>query len=170
MTWKGRGWKRPWPNLRCLSICLEGLRKTTKKSDTIAGLQAEIWTWHLPNNAGALTTLQRRLVICPFREPVPVLEVTGITRRRIQGITRITNKICNEFKTVGFEVLTAASVKMAVLWVVAPCGLVGVYQRFRGTCCLHRQGDELLYTVLQPRRQPSSNLKQILLHSRHLLI
>jgi hypothetical protein len=30
---------------------------------------------------------------------------------------------------------------MAVFW-VAPCGLVEVYQRFRGPCCLHHQGDE----------------------------
>jgi hypothetical protein len=26
---------------------------------------------------------------------------------------------------------------MAVFWVVAPCSLVEVYRRFRGTCCLH---------------------------------
>jgi hypothetical protein len=25
--------------------------------------------------------------------------------------------------------------KMAVFWVVAPCSLVEVYQRFRGPCC-----------------------------------
>jgi hypothetical protein len=31
---------------------------------------------------------------------------------------------------------------MAVLWVVAPCSLVEVYQRFRGPCCLHHQGAE----------------------------
>jgi hypothetical protein len=41
---------------------------------------------------------------------------------------------------VGFEVLTAVSSKMAVFWVVAPCCLVEVYQRFRGTCSLHHQG------------------------------
>jgi hypothetical protein len=40
-----------------------------------------------------------------------------------------------------FEVLTAASKKMAVFCVVAPCRLVNVYQRLRGTCCLHLQGD-----------------------------
>jgi hypothetical protein len=73
---------------------------------------------------------------------------------------------------VGFEVLTAVRTKMAVLWVVEPCSLVEVYQRIRGPCCLHHQGDrrddggskdlwnvgKLLpdYTVLQPRRQPSS--------------
>jgi hypothetical protein len=34
--------------------------------------------------------------------------------------------------------------KMAVFWVVAPCSLVEVYQRFRGVCCLHHQGDEYL--------------------------
>jgi hypothetical protein len=42
---------------------------------------------------------------------------------------------------VGFEVLTAVSTKMAVFWVVAPCSLVEVYQRFRGPWCLHHQGD-----------------------------
>jgi hypothetical protein len=29
---------------------------------------------------------------------------------------------------------------MAVFWVVAPCSLVEVYQRFRGPCCLHLHG------------------------------
>jgi hypothetical protein len=32
--------------------------------------------------------------------------------------------------------------KIAVFWVVAPCSLVEVYQRFTGPCCLHHQGDE----------------------------
>jgi hypothetical protein len=36
---------------------------------------------------------------------------------------------------LGFEVLTPENTKMAVLWVVAPCSLVEVYQRFRGPCC-----------------------------------
>jgi hypothetical protein len=40
-----------------------------------------------------------------------------------------------------FEVLTAVSTKMSVSWVVAPCSLVEVYQRFRGPCCLHQPGD-----------------------------
>jgi hypothetical protein len=31
---------------------------------------------------------------------------------------------------------------MAVFWVVEPCSLVEVYQRFRGPSCLHHQGDE----------------------------
>jgi hypothetical protein len=31
--------------------------------------------------------------------------------------------------------------KIAVFWVVAPCSLVEVYQRFRGPCCLHHQGE-----------------------------
>jgi hypothetical protein len=37
------------------------------------------------------------------------------------------------------EVLTAASMKMAVFWVVAPCSLVKVYRCFRDTCCHHHQ-------------------------------
>jgi hypothetical protein len=31
--------------------------------------------------------------------------------------------------------------KIAVFWVVAPCSLVEVYQRFSGACCLHYQDD-----------------------------
>jgi hypothetical protein len=34
------------------------------------------------------------------------------------------------------------TMKMEVFWVVAPCGQVWVYQRFRGLYCLHHQGDE----------------------------
>jgi hypothetical protein len=41
---------------------------------------------------------------------------------------------------VGFEVLTAVSTKMAVFWVLVPCSLVEVHQRFRGACCLRNQG------------------------------
>jgi hypothetical protein len=30
---------------------------------------------------------------------------------------------------------------MTVFWAAAPCSLVEVYQRFRGPCCLHHQGN-----------------------------
>jgi hypothetical protein len=36
--------------------------------------------------------------------------------------------------------------KMIVFWVVAPCSLVEVYQRSRGVCCLHHQGDRGVIT------------------------
>jgi hypothetical protein len=42
---------------------------------------------------------------------------------------------------VGFEVPTAVRKKMAVFWVAAPCSLVEIYQRFRGPCCFHHQGN-----------------------------
>jgi hypothetical protein len=44
---------------------------------------------------------------------------------------------CQQSARVCSEVLTATSVKMSVFWVVAPCSLVCVYQRFRGLYCLH---------------------------------
>jgi hypothetical protein len=50
-------------------------------------------------------------------------------------------KRTKKIKGAGFEVLTAVSTKMAVFWVVAPCSLVEVYQRFTGACCLQHQGD-----------------------------
>jgi hypothetical protein len=43
---------------------------------------------------------------------------------------------------VRFQVLTAANMKMTVFWDVAPCSLVEVYRRFRGTYCLNHQGDD----------------------------
>jgi hypothetical protein len=43
-------------------------------------------------------------------------------------------KNMNESSPVRFEVLTAASMKMTVFWVVAQCSLVDVYRRFRGAC------------------------------------
>jgi hypothetical protein len=38
--------------------------------------------------------------------------------------------------------------KMVVFWVVAPCSLVEVYQRFRGPWCFHHQGNDPLTTLL----------------------
>jgi hypothetical protein len=51
----------------------------------------------------------------------------------LMSLKRICPRPCVTFHyIVGFEVLTAVSTKMAVFWVVAPCSLVEVYQRFRG--------------------------------------
>jgi hypothetical protein len=87
---------------------------------------------------------------------------------------------------VRFHVLMAVSMKMTVFCDVAPCSLVEVYWSFRGSCCLHHQGDHpddggsnipedlspsyggskhlwntgkllLGYTVQYPRRQSSSH-------------
>jgi hypothetical protein len=37
---------------------------------------------------------------------------------------------------------TMTLLKIAVCWVVAPCSLIEVYRRFRGTCSLRHQGGE----------------------------
>jgi peptidoglycan/xylan/chitin deacetylase (PgdA/CDA1 family) len=51
----------------------------------------------------------------------------------------------NENTPVWLEVLTAACIKMAVCWVVAPCVLVYVYQCFRDLYSFHHQGHEITY-------------------------
>jgi hypothetical protein len=43
---------------------------------------------------------------------------------------------------VRFQVLTVMSMKMTVFWDVTPYSLVDIDRRFRGTCCLHHQGNE----------------------------
>jgi hypothetical protein len=55
---------------------------------------------------------------------------------------KLENHMKNILEVVEFEVLTAVSTKMAVFWLVVSCSLVEVYQRFRGPCCIHHQGDE----------------------------
>jgi hypothetical protein len=75
----------------------------------------------------------------------------------------------HNYKMVRFQVLTAASMKMAIFWDVAPCSLVEVYRRFSGACCLHHQGKHLWnvgkllpdYTAQHPRRQLSSFLQNV---------
>jgi hypothetical protein len=52
---------------------------------------------------------------------------------RVSG-TEIKNSLWTSL--VRFRVLTAASMKMAVFWVVALCSLVEVYKRFRFQKCL----------------------------------
>jgi hypothetical protein len=47
--------------------------------------------------------------------------------------------------------------EMAVFWVVAPCSLVEIYQRFRGPCCLHHQGGRPEDSHLRTNRR--ENLK-----------
>jgi hypothetical protein len=40
-----------------------------------------------------------------------------------------------------YEVLTAVKIHIEDFWVVTACNGVVGYQRFRGTCCLHLQGE-----------------------------
>jgi hypothetical protein len=54
----------------------------------------------------------------------------------------------------GTYVLTEQIKKIAVFWVVALCSLVEVYQRFRGPCCLHHQGDEYSSSYSPPWEPP----------------
>jgi hypothetical protein len=57
---------------------------------------------------------------------------------------------------VRFQVLTAASMKMAVFWVIAPCSLVEVYRRFRGAC---------YQTTRRATTQKTATLKQSFLRA-----
>jgi hypothetical protein len=69
--------------------------------------------------------------------------------RQFLSWSRISQKFHHQ---VRFEVLTAASMKMAVFCVVASCSLVEVYWRLRGACCLHHQA------IALKRRQTSARL------------
>jgi hypothetical protein len=53
------------------------------------------------------------------------------------------NSIAKQFENIdsklGFDVLTAVTMKMAVFCVVAPCWLIRAYHRFGRHYCLHHQ-------------------------------
>jgi hypothetical protein len=92
------------------------------------------------------TCVRQRILSIVYKNAKQVMR---IYRVGFQVLTAVSMKIavfwvvapCSLVE-VGFEVLTAVSMKIAVFWVVAPCSLVEVYQRFRGPCCcLHHQGD-----------------------------
>jgi hypothetical protein len=78
--------------------------------------------------AHTLFKLQTQVTI-EYNESVIICDVTGDTMKLKWPI----------YRYVRFQVLTAASMKMAVFWVVAQCSLVEVYRLFTGACCLHHQ-------------------------------
>jgi hypothetical protein len=73
-----------------------------------------------------------------------------------------------EVDSIRLKVLTAMSMKMAVFWVVAPCSLVKVHQRFRGSCCLHHQG-ETLVNFYQTTRRYNPKYSHLRTHRRENL-
>jgi hypothetical protein len=61
--------------------------------------------------------------------------------------------------------------KMAVFWVVAPYGLAEIYRRFRGSCCLIRQGIalDIVRIPFRPVHRLSVFLKSFTLFISRLL-
>jgi hypothetical protein len=62
---------------------------------------------------------------------------TFLTSEKIHFLFHVSGAI----KKVSFEVvLKTAIVQNTIIWIVTQYCLVGGYQRFGGTCCLHLQG------------------------------
>jgi hypothetical protein len=97
-----------------------------------------------------------------------IIITNSITSRiRSSGSKNILIKL----KFVGFQFLTAASMKIIVFWDVAPCSLVEADRRFWGAHCLHHQDNrrsrhwnvgKFLLDYTTPRRQSSSDLTLVL--------
>jgi hypothetical protein len=72
----------------------------------------------------------------------------------------------------------APTIKMAVFWVVTPCGLVQVYQGFRYLCCLYsftplmmkaaRSSEKVSYSLNFQCSVTCELLKPILMMSVHV--
>jgi hypothetical protein len=76
----------------------------------------------------------------------------------------------NSKRKVTLEVLTAASMKIAVFWVVAPCSLVEVYRRFTGACCIHHQGDHKTTRRNNPEDSDLNTTKQFTVNTTEAYI
>jgi hypothetical protein len=53
----------------------------------------------------------------------------------------------------------AVMFQVDVFWVVTPCSVVSGYQRFRGPCCLHFQGETLVSYHNATRRHKTEYLE-----------
>jgi hypothetical protein len=42
------------------------------------------------------------------------------------------------------HIIKQKKIRMAAYWIVAPCSLAECYHRFRGPCCLHHQGAQMM--------------------------
>jgi hypothetical protein len=65
-------------------------------------------------------------------------------QQKLHEILRDEEMIFKNFEAdyvVRFQVFAATNMKVTVFWDVAPCSLIEVHRGFRGTCCLHHQGD-----------------------------
>jgi hypothetical protein len=62
-------------------------------------------------------------------------------------VNRTCELITIPYMLMKFQVLTAANLKVAAFWDVAPSSLVEVDRRFVDAYCLHHQGDERLHGV-----------------------
>jgi hypothetical protein len=103
-------------------------RKTRTNIHALSGIRT-----HDPSNQPAKTHTSNRTAT-----------VTGIFSR-IPG----KNNLCSVVICGMIAYLYSNKfVKIAVFWVVAPCSLVEVFQRFSGPCCLHYQGVESSETLV----------------------
>jgi hypothetical protein len=83
---------------------------------------------HLPASKTVLRTVKQRLITmatCLQTRACSTLPYLEISKQLVSS-----------------EVFPTAIMKMKFFWNVALCSLVEVYRRFRGTCCLHHQGDD----------------------------
>jgi hypothetical protein len=88
MNWKGCGRRQSsWPNLKYYpSICLQGLRKTTKNLSENTGLRTEIWTQKLQNSKQDCSPLGHDIcqITCSvFLDEGPVINVQKLKGRML---------------------------------------------------------------------------------------
>jgi len=63
---------------------------------------------------------------------IPLLLVRGVTQTQELSHKKIVNKCCRPL-LLTFEVLTAVTMKIPILWNVISCGLVDIYRYFRSS-------------------------------------
>jgi hypothetical protein len=99
---------------------LESLNDSQVRANRICRLEYSLCC-HIVDNSGS-----KKIAVVVFM-------------KEILPDTFLKNRIrCTHFRVAQNDVFF---LKMAVFSVIAPCSLVEVYRRFRGSCCLHHRGD-----------------------------
>jgi hypothetical protein len=119
-------------------------KKCRRRTNTFA---SQLTDWQTRNKSAfmkrkvASLPLKKTSMLQKLEETIAKYEITART-----GLKQHENSFC---------CCSARQVNLPsmVFWVVTPCGLVGRYQRFGDTYCLHLQGwSDRLYIVLSSQR------------------
>jgi hypothetical protein len=116
--------------------------------ETVKRLAAKTNLHSVYNNQIQYLMVQRRNIFSYRRNLKNELNCSCSTRNTRLSLFQDTELQDNNYSYICLCVCMYIYKTMAVFWVVAPCRLVWVYQRFRGLYCLHHHGYIYAFSLL----------------------
>jgi hypothetical protein len=106
------------------------------------GKSGKFWSYYLSCHLHQLRGTTKHFIRCSWSQ---AKFWPRISRMWITHITADPSRSMKQVLFARVEVLMAVKMSMLLFWVVTPCGIVGRYQRFGWTCCLHLQPSSVIF-------------------------